>query len=131
MGGIFLGEVLHRSALLLLREGPGPRWLRALGAFILEPMGQLNRNLLDESLDAEDVAPSPPVFAMLGGGVNLGTAFRDPNTFQIVQSFAPQGNVQGRMTYGMPGDPGFTYDYPFSHFDLDFNVSFPGTPVSS
>ena len=38
LGGAFLGEVLHRSALLLLREVRAPRWLRVLGAFLLEPV---------------------------------------------------------------------------------------------
>jgi hypothetical protein len=131
VGGIFLGEVLHRSALLLLNESGGPKWLRAIGAFLIEPMGQINRSLLNESLDAHDVDSSPPVFAMLGGGINVGSAYRNPNTFEIIQSLAPQGNIQGRMTYGMPGDPHFQYRAPFSHFDIDFNVSFPGNPVSS
>ncbi len=131
IGGAFLGEVLHRSALLVLHETRAPRWLRMIGAFILEPIGQLNRMMLDDSLDAEDVESAPPVFAMLGGGINLGTAFRDPNTFEIIKSFDPQGNVQGRMTYGMPGDPSFHYRAPFSHFDVDFNASFPGPTVAS
>jgi Domain of unknown function (DUF3943) len=131
MGGIFLGEVLHRSALLLLNEAGGPRWLRAIGAFVLEPMGQINRTLFNDTLDAHDVDDAPPVFGMLGGGVNLGTAYRDPVTFQVIQAFAPQGNIQGRLTYGTPGDPNFSYRAPFSHFDLDFNISFPGTPVTS
>ena len=131
MGGIFLGEVLHRSAMLLLKEGRGPRWLRTLGAFLIEPMGQVNRAMLDETLDAEDLDDLPPVFFMLGAGVNLGTAYRDPNTFEIVQAFAPQGNLQGRLTYGMPGDPRFKYRAPFSHFDVDFNLSVPGVAVWS
>lgn len=131
IGGIFLGEVLHRSALLLLREGSAPRWLRAIEAFLVDPMGQINRALLDGQLDAQDVADSPQVFWMLGGGMNVGSAFRDPNTLEVVRSVAPQGNVQGRMTYGMPGDPTFSYQSPFSHFDLDFNLSFTGVPLST
>ena len=131
LGGIFLGEVLHRSAMLVLKEGRGPRWLRALGSFLIEPVGHANRLMFDETLDAEDIDDQPPVFFMVGAGANLGTAYRDPNTFQIVQNFAPQGNLQGRLTYGMPGDPRFKYRAPFSHFDVDFNLSVPGVAVWS
>lgn len=131
LGGIFLGELLHRTSLLVLRGTQAPKWLRVLGAFLLEPVGQVNRWMLDEHLDAEDVQDFPPVFAMIGGGVAVGSGFRDPNTFEIVQSLAPQGNVNGRMTYGMPGDPSFRYSTPFSHFDVDFNITFPGPTVSS
>lgn len=131
VGGVFLGEVLHRSALLVLRDGNAPRWLRTIGAFLIEPVGQLNRAMFDGALEADDVEADPHVFAVLAGGVNLGTAYRDPNTFEVIRALAPQANLQGRMTYGMPGDPTFRYRSPFSHFDLDFNFSFPGTPVSS
>lgn len=130
IGGIFLGEVMHRTSLLVLHSD-APEWLRVLGAFLLNPMGQLNRVMLDGELDAQDVEGMPHVFAMVGGGVNLGTAFRDPNTLEIIRSFSPQANVQARITYGLPGDPAFKYDAPFSHFDLDVNVSFPGVPVSA
>lgn len=131
LGGIYLGEVLHRTSLLVLRGKEAPKWLRVLGAFLLEPVGQLNRWMLDERLDAEDVQDFPPTFAMVGGGVAVGSAFRDPNTFEIIRVLAPQGNVNGRMTYGMPGDPSFRYTTPFSHFDVDFNITFPGPTVSS
>ncbi|MFO0594883.1 MAG: DUF3943 domain-containing protein [Myxococcaceae bacterium] len=131
LGGTYLGEVLHRTSLLVLREGPGPQWLRSIFAFLIEPVGQLNRWLFSETLDAEDVDEHPPFFAQLGAGANFGSAFRDPNSFAIVQSFAPQVNVQGRVTYGTPGDPKFTYRAPFSHFDLDFNLSAPGQTVVS
>jgi hypothetical protein len=131
VGGVFLGEVLHRSALLFLRDHTAPKWARVLGAFLIEPVGQLNRTMLGGEQDPNDVEDDPHYFALLAGGVNLGSAYRDPNTFDVIKSVSPQANVQGRLTYGIPGDPTFHYGTPFSHFDLDFNVSFPGTPVTS
>jgi hypothetical protein len=133
VGGVFLGEVLHRAARLLLthrRPGP-PGWAERIGALLLEPAGAMNRGLFAGELERDDVEENPPYFAMVGGGANFGAAFRNENTGEIVRESTVQANVQGRFTYGIPGDPSFRYASPFSHFDLDFNVSAPYKPITS
>lgn len=133
IGGILLGEVLHRVSLLVLKDlGEGkPSLLRRVGAFLVNPVGRTNAALFDDELGANDVERKPPFFAMLGAGINIGSAFRDPDTLRIVRREGVQANVQGRLTYGRPGDPNFVYRYPFSHFDVDFNITAPGVPVTS
>lgn len=127
-GGIFLGEVLHRAALLVLTDtdGRAPSWGRKVGAFLLSPMGTVNGWMTNDELWAGDVDDHPPYFAQLAAGANLGAALRDPVTRQPYLTANAQLNLQGRLTYGIPGDPDFRYRYPFSHFDLDFNLSLGG-----
>ena len=127
-GGIFLGEVLHRAALLVLADtgGRAPSWGRKVGAFLLEPMGAVNRWMTNDELWSGDVDDHPPYFAQLAVGANLGSALRDPVTLQPYLTAEAQLNLQGRLTYGIPGDPDFRYRHPFSHFDLDFNLSIGG-----
>lgn len=127
-GGIFLGEVLHRAAMLVLTDtdGRAPSWGRKVAAFLLEPMGTVNRWLGDDELFAGDLDEHPPYFAQLAAGVNLGSLLRDPVTRRPFLSSDAQLNLQGRLTYGIPGDPDFRYRYPFSHFDIDLNLSLGG-----
>lgn len=128
IGGIFLGEVLHRMAMLVLTDTGGrpPSWGRKVGAFLLSPMGSVNGWLTDDTLYAGDLEDSPPWFAQLNAGVTLGSALRDPVTREVYLSASTQLNLQGRVTYGIPGDPDWRYLHPFSHFDLDFSLSLGG-----
>ncbi len=132
-GGIFLGEVLHRAALLVLTDtnGRAPSWGRKVSAFLLDPMGAVNGWLTDDALYAGDVDEHPPFFAQFAAGVNLGGVLRDPVTQQAFLSSDLQLNLQGRLTYGIPGDPAFRYRAPFSHFDIDVNLSLGGERVAS
>ncbi len=133
VGGALLGEVLHRAARLLLTyRSPRPSgWAARIGALLLEPAGALNRGLFAGELERDDLEENPPFFAMVGGGANFGAAYRDENTKEIRRESTVQANIQGRFTYGIPGDPSFVYRSPFSHFDLDFNVSAPYKPITS
>jgi hypothetical protein len=127
-GGVFLGEVLHRLAMLVVApsaSGRPPGWLEYLAAFLLEPMGEANRWLFDHRLGRREALERlPPFFLMLSAGATFGTRFRENADLTIVQGV--MANLQGLMIYGMPGDPEFRAGAPFSHFALDFNLSFPG-----
>jgi hypothetical protein len=125
IGGIFLGEVLHRAAMLVLagtKEERAPSWGRKVSAFLLSPMDIVNRWLTNGELYAGDLEDHPPHFAQLAAGVALGGALRDPVTHRAYIASSTQLSLQGRLTYGMPGDPAFRYRHPFSHFDLDFSL---------
>lgn len=128
IGGIFLGEVLHRAALLVLTdtEGRAPSWGRKLGSFLLSPMDTANAWLTNDELYAGDINEHVPYFAQLAAGANFGGILRDPVTKEPYLTSDVQLNLQGRMTYGIPGDPDFRYRFPFSHFDIDFNLSIGG-----
>ncbi|GMU58430.1 MAG: hypothetical protein AMXMBFR34_01930 [Myxococcaceae bacterium] len=128
IGGIFLGEVLHRAAMLVLTDtdGRAPGWGRKLGSFLLSPMDTANSWLTNDDLYAGDLEDHPPYFAIMGAGVTFGSSLREPATGRVFQTAGTQLNLQGRLTYGIPGDPDFKYRHPFSHFDLDFNLSVGG-----
>lgn len=134
VGGVFLGEVLHRAARLLLRQAKqrGSKWsVEWFGALLLEPTGALNRALFNEELESDDLEGTPPFFVVVGAGANFGAAYRNELTQEVVRITAAQANIQGRITYGLPGDPHFRYSSPFSHFDLDFNFSGPWKPITA
>jgi hypothetical protein len=97
-----------------------------VGAFLLEPMGTVNRWMTNDELWSGDVDDHPPYFAQVAVGANLGSALRDPVTLRPYLTANAQLNLQARLTYGIPGDPDFRYRHPFSHFDLDFNLSIGG-----
>lgn len=128
IGGIFLGEVLIRASRLLLDYDVGGGWphvARQAGAFILDPVGTLNRLAFDGAYDPGDVERLPPHFAWLSAGVNLGSVARNPATLETEQTTGLQGRAQVRLIYGPPGDPRFGYSTPFSHFDLELVVQAP------
>ena len=124
LGGIFLGEVLHRAAALVLSDTGGgtPSWVRQVGSFLLSPAGAINHWLTNGELDAQDLDENPPYFAHVSAGVNIGGVLRDPGTRRTYLVPGVQFNVQASLTYGIPGDPAFRYRHPFSHFALDANL---------
>lgn len=112
LGGVVLGEVLHRSALMVWQDESLPRWLRWVSVCLLEPVGALNRWLFDAGLDERD-AVTPTSFGLVGAGAGVS------DRADLV--------LQAWFTYGV-FDPRAPPDRaPFSHFDVTMSVS-PTTP---
>lgn len=131
MGGTLLGEVLHRSAALIAgRRSRDSSVVRQVLAAIVEPIGAFNRWYVGHQLDEEDL-DSAPHFAYLGVGTNFAGFIRDSASATDLLRQGPQVNLQAQVSYGILGDPNFHYTAPLSHFDLNANVSFPGTPIVS
>lgn len=130
VGGVFLGEVLIRVSRLLLDfddEGRGLKsWLRRAGAFVLDPVGALNRLAFLGAYEPGDIEASPAHFGWVSFGGSFGTVARNPETLAVEQQVGLQGRAEVRLIYGPPGDPQFGYQQPFSHFDLELLVQAPG-----
>ncbi len=119
LGGVFLGEVLHRAALLTLVLGDGPpRLLRRLLAALIDPMGALNGALFEGRFDANDLGPTPRFATELRAGVNGG--LRRTAT----------GYVGLTLVYGVPGETDVGPVVPFSHFVLSADLTL-GPPIET
>ena len=132
LGGIFLGEVLHRSAALILETGRGEsNFARRLAALIVDPLAALNRWLFNGELYSGTVEREPHFYGQLAIGMAIASVLTDPVTQQRLQSQGANFAVQGLLTYGNPGNPEFQYQTPFSHFELSAALTFPATDVGS
>ncbi|MGV3619304.1 MAG: DUF3943 domain-containing protein [Archangium sp.] len=115
LGGIFLGETLHRLSLMLDELGT----LGKIGSFVAAPFAWVNRWMFDRRLDARDVPKRPGFYAEVHAG-GLGTYVSD------VQRWFPQARISTELVYGLPYDPDVNPHIPFSHFVAGAGVSFPG-----
>jgi Domain of unknown function (DUF3943) len=125
LGGIFLGEVFFRSALMLLEGTPNPVQ-RVLSA-LLDPVGTANRRLFDGQYSASDVDLAPPFWGELEAGATVTSVLGLANIINVpLLRQGPQGQLYGEVIYGLPGNPAFRYRFPFSHFSISAGTSFPG-----
>ncbi|MBL0695503.1 DUF3943 domain-containing protein [Comamonas sp. JC664] len=116
IGGVVLGEVLHRTALAILDEGE-PSVARSVVSLLVEPVGGINRFLFGRRKN--DFAPVPGNFFQLMAGVTSnvdnyndidGTRFDVPNKLE--------GHFGVELVYGAPQLNAGDYDQPFDYFTL-------------
>ena len=121
IGGTFFGEPLFRMSSLLLERGGGhPGFWRESGMAIASPTMAFNRWLFGDRFD--DVFPSRDaghdVRVNFGGTV---TAHGEQGTAHLLKRNELVANYS--ITYGMPGNPDYTYSRPFDYFDFEFTGS--------
>ncbi len=136
LGGILLGEALHRTYRFLIDDTDGPpSLLSRVSSVFISPASAVNRWLLNDEVDQGDLDASPPFYAAFEPGVSLTTRLseRSPNGTlrRPVFSQGPQAVLGGELVYGAPGDPSWRSREPFSHFDLNVSVTFPGVPSAN
>ncbi|WP_426753797.1 DUF3943 domain-containing protein [Myxococcus sp. Y35] len=116
IGGVVLGEVLHRTALAILDEGE-PSLARSVVSFLVEPVGGINRYLFGRRKN--DFFPVPGNFIHFVAGVTSnvdnyndidGTRFDVPNQLE--------GHLGVELVYGPPQLNAGDYDQPFDYFTL-------------
>jgi hypothetical protein len=121
VGGSFLGEALFRMGNLLLRGGgDDPGLLRQVGAGVLLPSATVNvyGNRYIRTFDNHD----PALFLRMSLGVN-----RVVQESHTVNEDGNLGDTNGHasleVVYGLPGQPGYTYDRPFDYFSFQYTGS--------
>ena len=120
IGGVVVGEMLHRLALAALWSADGDRSIwQWLGGLALEPMGMLNREAFGF---AHGIARPPSLFTSIGLG--YGYYFQRDIEGQPRQAF-DQVRLSASVVYGLPGDPDASPSKPLKHFDiaLDLDLS--------
>lgn len=110
IGGMFIGEIMHRASRALLYPGYGkPGLVRRLGAAVFDPVGELNRRTYGDPW-AKTVPPS--MYAHFG----LGT--RVPTTLVGEHGGEAQFHTEVFLEHGLTGDRAFQPRRPLDHFEL-------------
>ncbi|WP_158501540.1 DUF3943 domain-containing protein [Vitiosangium sp. GDMCC 1.1324] len=134
LGGVFLGEVLHRTYRVLVPEGGGAVGLtRRLAGVVVSPASALNDWIFGGQMSPGDIDGLPPLYAELTPGLSLMTRLVDrtgADAFLILRQ-GPQISLSGELTYGAPGNPQWRYRHPFSYFDATASATFPGVSTAN
>ncbi|MGQ0505914.1 MAG: DUF3943 domain-containing protein, partial [Myxococcaceae bacterium] len=134
LGGVLLGEVLHRTYRFLVDGSAGPpTWYSKVAATVLSPASAFNRWLFNDDVDHSSIQTAPPFHARFETGLNLATRFVSPGDkggISLVNQ-GPQVVIGGELLYGAPSDPDWHYRAPFSHFDASVALTFPGIPSAN
>ena len=124
VGGVLLGEALHRIAAMFLDAGgarPGAGW--SLAAAAVDPVGGAVRLAAGERFRARDVQPIPAHLELSAGVSFAGRAEVGERNVRT----AGLGYLQARVTHGLPV-PGWSLRRPFDHFDLSLVLVLAATP---
>lgn len=110
LGGMFIGEVMHRASRALLYPGYGkPGKIRRLGAALVDPVGEVNRHTFGDPW-AKTIPPT--MYAHFGVGVQGGT------TLVGEHGGASQLHTEVFLEHGLTGDRAFQPRRPLDHFEL-------------
>lgn len=125
VGGVLLGEAMHRSAALVRGAQVVGTGARELGAFVVEPIGSLNRLLLGPATD--DVPVSASIFGTFAAGAALGQRYRTRLAGEHTsRTDHTQGHLGLELEYGPVGDASTLK--PFDQFSLDLEVTVSHDP---
>ena len=121
IGGAFLGEALYRMANLVLEQGGGlsPKWREVAAAVISPPTG-FNRLAFDKRFDAIYSSRNAAYYSRIALGVS-GTTQNVPGTSTEVKR--NEVLLDFSLDYGLPGQPGYTYQRPFDYFTFQATAS--------
>ncbi len=134
LGGIFLGEVLHRTYVSLMEDAGGQVSVtRKLAGLLISPASSLNDWIFGGETDPGDIDRAPPISFVLTPGVSLMTRLVDitGDAPRPLIRQGPQVTLSGELTYGAPGDFRWRYRHPFSHFDAHASLTFPGVSTGN
>lgn len=114
VGGIVLGEMLHRLSRLVLDSGEPTLW-RWLGASVLDPVGAFNMYFFGRKKN--DFNPRVRTFARaLGGASSYLIAYTRSNGVRTDDRSAFQAFGGLDVVSGLPGDAEPKLGHPFDHF---------------
>jgi hypothetical protein len=116
VGGIVLGEIFYRASDWIRGDGRST-WRQAV-ATVLSPMSTVNRTVVAGG----EPEPPGPLRLSAGMGALTSTAI-DPSNGGVAPAF------ELRLTHGVPGSPGWSFDRPFDHFDLEVLYAAAPDPV--
>lgn len=110
IGGMFIGEMMHRASRALLYPGYGkPGFIRKAAASLIDPVGALNREYWGDAW-AKTIPPS--MYAHFGVGYQH-TGGTDSN-----RTAESQFHAELFVEHGLTGDRAFQPKHPLDHFEL-------------
>ena len=110
IGGMIIGEAIHRFARALLYRGYGkPNWVRRTAAAVIDPVDAINRSWWGEAW-RKTVPPS--IYAHFGIG------YQQPTEVFGNRGGGAQFHVEAYVEHGLLGDRAFEPRRPLDHFEL-------------
>jgi hypothetical protein len=111
IGGMFIGEAMHRFSRALLYKGYGkPTWIRRTAASIIDPVGAINRGTWGDAW-AKTIPPALNAHFAVG--------WQQPtHMFGAEHGGDGQLHVEAFVEHGLMGDRAFQPRYPLDHFTL-------------
>ncbi|MFC5548762.1 DUF3943 domain-containing protein [Massilia aerilata] len=119
-GGSFLGEALYRMANLVLDRGDGTSPWREVGAGLVSPSLEYNRQKGSRRAASLWAGATPATFSRLQLG------YSNPSSSNAGPSLATKRRevaADFALEYGLPGKEGYTYRKPFDYFLFRARVS--------
>jgi hypothetical protein len=119
IGGMFIGEAMHRFGRTLLYRGYGkPNWIRKTGAIVMDPVGAINRAAWGDAW-AKTIPPAL--------NAHFGIGFQQPSrALGSDHGGDGQFHVEAFVEHGMLGDRAFQPRRPLDHFTLHAAVNSDG-----
>lgn len=115
IGGTFIGEPFFRMANLLLEDSEGsPGFWRELGAALISPPTGFNRLVFGSRFDEVFPSHKPATFMRFMAGGSFTSSSRNVSS-QVEETGAV---ADFTFSYGLPGNPGYSYTRPFDYFDF-------------
>jgi hypothetical protein len=121
IGGAFFGESLFRMASLMLEKSNGvPSPLRGMGATAISPMTGFNRLIFGNRFDEIFPGHEPAFFARW----NLGSTVAERRVQGASgRTRRNEALLDLSFSYGLPGQPDYSYRRPFDYFSFDFGAT--------
>lgn len=117
IGGSYFGEALFRMASLTLEKSTIPRFWRAVSSTGISPMTSFNRLAFGDRFDPIFPGNDPAHFMRWNFG-SIVAERRVQGTSRRPKQNEALADLS--FTYGMPGQPGYTYQRPFDYFTFEF-----------
>ncbi|HWE23821.1 MAG TPA: DUF3943 domain-containing protein [Myxococcales bacterium] len=122
-GGTILGESLFRISRLILDSGGyKPSGWRQFFAFLVNPVGGLNRLAFGDKYRGELLLPESWIGEFNFGAVVLGSD-KVGGSGETQPSIGPWASFGAHVVYNVPGTPGISLKKPFDHFELSGSIS--------
>lgn len=132
LGGVFLGEALHRSFIYLTDSSRGPvPVVNRVAASILSPASALNGWMLADEMERGDVSEKATHLGTFEIGATVATQLSRSVGERQTGFFyqGPQVFIGGDLEYGVPAEDQRNYARPFSHYAVNVDAAFPRVPL--
>lgn len=122
VGGIVLGEIVHRASLWILDSGAAT-WPRWLAASLVDPVGAFNHYFFGRR--ATNFQPHPSGYARVLTGFTFNVIDEDVTNGHRRRGFlAPQVVAGFDVISSLPGNGRLELRRPFDHFEASARVAF-------
>ena len=119
--GSLLGEALYRMAYLVVTDKvTSSKKVNAYAAAAISPPAGFNRLVFGNRFDAGLSDKAPSTIWMIRLGATLDALSKDYSSPAAL--LRRDATAEFAMSYGLPGQPGYTYTRPLDYFDFQFSA---------